>query len=144
MASNPHPIPLTESEVLIRGFLAANPDLDASLGPVEVMTDRYTNEEWAAQIEETEKAVMKEVDSGERARKLYEGPKMRNGKEALKQLALTVDHTVLKLDATGTAIDGLCSEARTEGFKVCSLPKEPQGLLQTRVHQFLQSHEQVS
>jgi deoxyribose-phosphate aldolase len=43
---------------------------------------------------------------------------MRDGKEALRQLAVTVDHTVLKLDATSTAIDGLCSEARTEGFKV--------------------------
>lgn len=117
-ASNPHPIPLTESEVLIRGFLAANPDLDASLGPVEMMTDRYTNEEWAAQIQETEKVVMEEVDSGERAGKVYEGPKMRDGKEALKQLALTVDHTVLKMDATSVVIDGLCSEARTEGFKV--------------------------
>jgi deoxyribose-phosphate aldolase len=116
--SNPHPIPLTESEVLIRGFLAANPDLDASLGPIEVMTDRYTNEEWAAQIQETEKAVMREVRSGERASKVYEGPKMRDGKEALKQLALTVDHTVLKLDANTKAIDGLCSEARTEEFKV--------------------------
>jgi deoxyribose-phosphate aldolase len=109
---------LTESEVVIRGFLAANPDLDSSLGPVAVMTDRYTNEEWAAQIQETEKVVMKEVESGERASKVYEGPKMRDGKEALAQLALTVDHTVLKLDATSVAIDGLCSEARTEGFKV--------------------------
>jgi deoxyribose-phosphate aldolase len=44
---------------------------------------------------------------------------MKDGKEALKQLALTVDHTVLKLDATSVAIDGLCSEARTESFKVC-------------------------
>lgn len=119
MASDPHPIPLTESEVLIRGFLAANPDLDASLGPIEMMTDRYMNEEWAAQIQETEKCVMKEVESGERARKFYDGPKMRNGKEALRQLALTVDHTVLKLDATRKNIDDLCSEARTEGFKVC-------------------------
>ncbi|KAH7073406.1 hypothetical protein FB567DRAFT_199718 [Paraphoma chrysanthemicola] len=119
-ASNPHPIPVTESEVLIRGFLAANPDLDASLGPIEVMTDRYTNEEWAAQIKETERAVLSEVDSGRRASKVYEGPKMRNGKEALKQLALTVDHTVLKLDANAKAIDDLCSEARTEEFKsVC-------------------------
>lgn len=118
-ASDPHPIPLTESEVVIRGFLAANPDLDATLGPVTMMTDRYTNEEWAAQIEETEKVVMKEVRSGERAAKVYDGPSMKNGKEALKQLALTVDHTVLKLDATSVAIDGLCSEARTEGFKVC-------------------------
>ncbi|KAH7078874.1 hypothetical protein BKA63DRAFT_252965 [Paraphoma chrysanthemicola] len=119
-ASNPHPIPLTESEVLIRGFLAANPDLDASLGPIEVMTDRYTNEEWAAQIKETERAVLSEVESGRRASKVYEGPKMRNGKEALKKLALTVDHTVLKLDANAKAIDDLCSEARTEEFKsVC-------------------------
>ncbi|KAH4968354.1 phosphodeoxyriboaldolase [Parastagonospora nodorum] len=118
--ANPHPIPLTESEVLIRGFLAANPDLDAKLGPVTMMTDRYTNEEWAAQIKETQRAVLKEVESGERARKVYEGPRMKDGKEALKQLALTVDHTVLKLDATTSAIDGLCSEARTEGFKsVC-------------------------
>lgn len=119
-STEPHPIPLTESEVLIRGFLAANPDLDASLGPIEVMTDRYTNAEWAAQIQETQKAVLKEVDSGERAAKVYEGPQMRNGKEALKQLALTIDHTVLKLDANAAAIDGLCSEARTESFKsVC-------------------------
>jgi deoxyribose-phosphate aldolase len=116
-ASDPHPIPLTESEVVIRGFLAANPDLD---GAVEVMTDRYTNEEWAAQIEETKSGVLKEVESGERAKKIYEGPRMRDGKEALRQLAATVDHTVLKLDATSTAIDGLCSEARTEGFKVSS------------------------
>jgi hypothetical protein len=117
-AENPHPIPLTESEVLIRGFLSANPTLDADLGPIEVMTDRYTNEEWAAQIAETQKAVLKEVESGKRASKVYEGPKMRDGNEALKELAKTVDHTVLKLDATSTQIDTLCSEARTEEFKV--------------------------
>lgn len=104
---------------MIRGFLAANPALDADLGPIEVMTDRYTNQEWAAQIAETQKAVLKEVESGERAAKLYEGPRMRNGNEALKELAKTVDHTVLKLDATGAQIDSLCSEARTEDFKVC-------------------------
>ncbi|KAI8938037.1 hypothetical protein NX059_005709 [Plenodomus lindquistii] len=116
----PHPIPLTESEVLIRGFLAANPDLDASLGPVEVMTDRYTNAEWDAQIKETVKHVLNEVESGERAAKVYPGPRMRNGEEALTELSKTVDHTVLKLDATSTAIDALCSEARTEKFKsVC-------------------------
>lgn len=85
-----------------------------------MMTDRYTNAEWAAQIKETERAVMKEVSSGARARKVYEGPKMRNGKEALRELALTVDHTVLKLDVTTAGIDGLCAEARTEGFKVCT------------------------
>lgn len=82
------------------------------------MTDRYTNAEWAKQIKETERVVMGEVDSGERAKKVYEGPRMRNGEEALQQLAKTVDHTVLKLDASGKTIDGLCSEARTEQFKV--------------------------
>jgi deoxyribose-phosphate aldolase len=117
--TNPHPIPLTESEVLIRGFLTANPNLHAQLGSVEIMTDRYTNEEWNQQIQETVKHVMKEVESGERATKLYEGPSMRNGEEALRELAKTIDHTVLKLDATGPVIDGLCSEARTENFKVC-------------------------
>jgi deoxyribose-phosphate aldolase len=61
VALDPHPIPLTESEVVIRGFLAANPELD---GDVEVMTDRYTNEEWAAQIDETTRAVLKEVEEG--------------------------------------------------------------------------------
>ena len=122
--TNPHPIPLTESEVLIRGFLAANPDLsDDKLNPIKMMTDRYTNEEWKAQIDETIKNVMKEVDSGARAKKVYEGPRMRNGEEALKELAKTVDHTVLKLDATTTVIDGLCSEARTENFKVCLFPE---------------------
>jgi deoxyribose-phosphate aldolase len=115
---NPHPIPLTESEVLIRGFLAANPDLNAQPESIEMMTDRYTNEEWKAQIDETIKHVMKEVDSGARAQKVYEGPRMRNGHEALMKLAKTIDHTVLKLDATSATIDGLCSEARTENFKV--------------------------
>ena len=131
--THPHPIPLTESEVLIRGFLAANPDLDK--GPIEMMTDRYTNEEWKAQIEEMAKHVLKEVDSGARAKKVYEGPSMRNGEEALKQLAKTVDHTVLKLDATSTVIDGLCSEARTEGFKVCLVFLFcPAGSIETKHH----------
>lgn len=134
-ADNPHPIPLTDSEVLIRGFLAANPALDADLGPIEVMTDRYTNEEWAAQIAETQKAVLKEVESGERARKIYEGPRMRDGSEALKELAKTVDHTVLKLDTTSTQVDNLCSEARTEDFKVChsSLTVSCKGGLRTHL-----------
>lgn len=118
---NPQPVSLTESEVLISGFLAANPALDAELGSIDIMTDRYSNEEWAEQIAETQRAVLEEVKSGERAKKVYEGPEMRNGNEALKKLAKTVDHTVLKLDATSAQIDSLCSEARTEEFKVCAI-----------------------
>ncbi|PSN70448.1 aldolase [Corynespora cassiicola Philippines] len=110
--------PLTDSEVLIRDFLAANPALDSELGDVQVMTDRYTNEEWATQTAETQKRVLAEVkkqnDAGEKRSK-YEAPK--NGS---KEFSETVDHTVLKLDATAAQIDALCSEARTEGFKsVC-------------------------
>jgi deoxyribose-phosphate aldolase len=72
------------------------------------MTDRYTNEEWKQQIEETQKRV--QVD---KARK-YEVPKVGS-----RELAKTIDHTLLKLDAGREQIDALCSEARTEGFKVC-------------------------
>lgn len=97
----------TESEILVREFLAANPHLDKELGEVEKMTDRYTNEEWAQQIKQTQKKVV--VD---RERK-YEVPKVGS-----KEFAETVDHTLLKLDATTAQIDALCSEARTEGFKV--------------------------
>ena len=60
--------------MLIRGFLAANPDLDNDeQAPIEMMTDRYTNAEWQAQINETTKHVLKEVESGVRAAKVYEG-----------------------------------------------------------------------
>lgn len=101
----------TDSEILVRDFLAENPQLDKELGDIEVMTDRYTNEEWAAQIAETRKKVKTELGT---VRK-YEGPQIGS-----KEFAETIDHTVLKLDATTKAIDDLCAEARTEGFKsVC-------------------------
>jgi len=61
---------------------------------------------------------MSEVESGVRGSKVYPGPRMRNGEEALRELSKTIDHTVLKLDATSKSIDGLCSEARTDQFKV--------------------------
>jgi deoxyribose-phosphate aldolase len=106
----------TESEIHIRDFLAANPKLDAELGEVEVMTDRYTNQEWAELIKETQRKVLSEVDQrgkeGARGWK-YEVPELGDG-----GLAKTVDHTVLKLDAKEAAIDALCAEARVEGFKV--------------------------
>jgi hypothetical protein len=97
----------TESGTLIKDFLVANPALDSELGEVEVMTDRYTNAEWAKQIAATQKNVV--VDKA----KKYRAPAAGS-----KELAETIDHTVLKLDATKAQIDALCSEARTEGFKV--------------------------
>jgi deoxyribose-phosphate aldolase len=102
-SSNP-----TESQTLIQDFLAAHSALDAELDPIEVMTDRYTNQEWAAQIAETQKKV--KIGAG----KKYDVPRL--GTPAFAQ---TIDHTVLKLDAKESQIDALCSEARTEGFKVC-------------------------
>jgi hypothetical protein len=112
MSSSEPTGPPTESEVLVRDFLAANPSLDSELGGIETMTDRYTNEEWAKQIAETQKKVQV---GGEK--KGY-GSVRVGSNEGLKELAQTVDHTVLKLDATSAQIDSLCSEARTEGFKV--------------------------
>ncbi|KAJ4286107.1 hypothetical protein N0V90_013456 [Kalmusia sp. IMI 367209] len=115
MASPPQ---ATESEIYIREFLASNPALDKEFGEVAIMTDRYTNEEWAKQIAETQRKVLAEVESrgrdGDRGWK-YEAPKT-----ASRELAKTIDHTVLKLDAKEAAIDALCAEARVEGFKsVC-------------------------
>ncbi|KAF2003803.1 aldolase [Amniculicola lignicola CBS 123094] len=102
----------TASEVLVQEYLAQNPVLDKELGDIEIMTDRYTNAEWAKQIAETVERVQGNLERG--ARK-YECPAV-----ASKEFAKTIDHTVLKLDAKEGQIDALCSEARTEGFKsVC-------------------------
>jgi len=106
----------TESEIHIRDFLSANPSLDAELGDVEVMTDRYTNKEWAEQIKETQTRVLKEVEQREKEGGKgwkYGVPEVGDG-----GLAKTMDHTVLKLDAKEGVIDSLCAEARVEGFKV--------------------------
>jgi hypothetical protein len=72
----------------------------------DIMTDRYTNAEWAIQIAETQKNVVAQ-------QQYYAAPKLGS-----KEFAQTIDHTLLKLDATAAQIDTLCSEARVEGFKV--------------------------
>jgi deoxyribose-phosphate aldolase len=98
----------TESAILVGDFLAANPKLSSTeLGAPKIMTDRYTNQEWKKQIEETQRKV--KVEDG----KKYEAPGIGS-----KEFAETIDHTLLKLDATAAQIDALCAEARTEGFKV--------------------------
>jgi len=77
------------------------------------MTARYTNDEWAGLIGETEKALAAEerADGGATWR-TYPLPKLG------PELARYVDHTLLKLDATGAQIDGICAEARRERFAV--------------------------
>jgi hypothetical protein len=115
-SANANDAPPSESSILVREFLAANPQLSSSqLGNVEIMTGRFTNAEWAEQIEETTRGVLSEVGKAEKeGRRKYEVPKVGE-----LEFAKTIDHTLLKLDATAGQIDGLCAEARTEGFKVC-------------------------
>jgi deoxyribose-phosphate aldolase len=83
------------------------------------MTDRFTNAEWAAQIAETQRhvfAALRAQEGEEKRRMRYEVPEVGS-----REFAKTVDHTLLKLDATAAQIDALCAEARVEGFKVCML-----------------------
>ncbi|GAB7359595.1 hypothetical protein MBLNU230_g6779t2 [Neophaeotheca triangularis] len=75
------------------------------------MTTRNTNPEWAALIAQTTQNLAL-------ASKPY--PTWRVGSSALNK---TVDHTLLKLEATGDAVDALCAEARVGGFAtVCVRP----------------------
>jgi deoxyribose-phosphate aldolase len=108
----------TESETYIRDFLAANSPLDKELGQIDVMTGRYTNEEWAKQIAETQRKVLAEVQ--ERGSEGGRGWKYPAPKAASTEFAKTIDHTVLKLDTKEAQIDSLCAEARVANFKsVC-------------------------
>ena len=87
---------------------AASTGLNTSVSlELDTMTDRYTNAEWAAQIAETQKKVVVRQDET--------WPVPAAGS---REFAQTIDHTLLKLDATATQIDALCAEARREGFKV--------------------------
>jgi deoxyribose-phosphate aldolase len=71
-------------------------------------TTRYTDPEWAAMIASTVSAVK----SSERP--TYPLP---------KSIPATIDHTLLKLDATPSQIDNLCAEARVHRFAtVCVRP----------------------
>ncbi|KAK3217292.1 hypothetical protein GRF29_1g2589963 [Pseudopithomyces chartarum] len=108
----------TESETYIRDFFAANSPLDKELGEIDIMTGRYTNEEWAKQIAETQRKVLAEVQ--ERGSEGGRGWKYPAPKAASTEFAKTIDHTVLKLDTKEAQIDSLCAEARVANFKsVC-------------------------
>ena len=83
------------------------PSLNGSVSSeLDTMTDRYTNAEWAAQIAETQKVVVRQD-------KAWPVPAAGS-----REFAQTIDHTLLKLDATAAQIDALCAEARRDGFKV--------------------------
>lgn len=64
-------------------------------------------EEWVVLIREVEGKVQEVVREG----RTYEVPS--------SGVAGTIDHTLLKLDATEEQVTMLCEEARREGFAVC-------------------------
>jgi len=70
------------------------------------MTMETTQEEWAAIIDEAEQNVSS-------TSKVYKAPSI--GSTAF---AKTIDHTLLKLEATAEQIDTLCKEAVENDFKV--------------------------
>ena len=70
------------------------------------MTTRYTQDEWLAIIDQAQKRVPS-------TRVQYKAPNI-----GTKEFAKTIDHTLLKLDATKEQIDMLCEEARKHDFKV--------------------------
>ncbi|PNS15996.1 hypothetical protein CAC42_4397 [Sphaceloma murrayae] len=81
------------------------------------MTTRYTDQEWSSIIASTEKVVRTAITQISKAVPPIDSP----------QLAQTIDHTLLKLDATKAQIDDLCSEARVAGFaSVCVRPNYTQ------------------
>ena len=78
-------------------------------GQLHNMTTRYTDEEWLDPINQAEKDLPNTPV-------IFKAPDV--GTEAF---AKTIDHTLLKLDATKEQIDAICEEATRFDFKVCSL-----------------------
>ncbi|KAF2225276.1 hypothetical protein BDZ85DRAFT_193980 [Elsinoe ampelina] len=81
------------------------------------MTTRYTDQEWSSIIAATENVVKPAVSQIAKAVPAFDSP----------AFAQTIDHTLLKLDATKAQIDEICSEARVSGFaSVCVRPNYTQ------------------
>lgn len=71
------------------------------------MATRYTHDEWLALFDQAEHS-------------LPSGPLKYNAPSAgTAAFAKTIDHTLLKLEASGEQVDTLCKEAEIHGFKVC-------------------------
>ncbi|KAF2146231.1 uncharacterized protein K452DRAFT_324236 [Aplosporella prunicola CBS 121167] len=82
-------------------------------------TSRYTNAEWEALTLQTQRAIA----GAETKQQQHNGSNGSNGADVgvdapldMAALAKTIDHTLLKLEATLPQIDGLCDEARRERF----------------------------
>lgn len=74
------------------------------------MAAKYTNEEWEALIEKTEKSLVVSTEA-------YPIPNVGS-----REFNKTIDHTLLKLDATPAQIDELCEEAKKDDFAVRLAP----------------------
>lgn len=71
------------------------------------MTTRYTQDEWLA--------IFDQAGQNPPSTPLgYNAPSVGTA-----AFAKTIDHTLLKLDATEKQVDTLCKEARRLNFKVC-------------------------
>ena len=73
------------------------------------MTTRYTQDEWLAIFDTAERSISDvHVD--------YKAPSVGTA-----AFAKTIDHTLLKPEATEKQIATLCEEATRHNFKVCNL-----------------------
>ena len=71
------------------------------------MASTYTQDDWLALFDRAGRDLPKTPV-------VYKAPAI--GTTAFAQ---TIDHTLLKLEATAEQVDALCEEARRFGFKVC-------------------------
>lgn len=70
------------------------------------MTTRYTDDEWETIIDQAERNLPSTPVE-------YKAPNLGS-----EEFAKTIDHTILKLDATKEQVDAICEEARRFNFKV--------------------------
>ena len=70
------------------------------------MTTRYTDDEWETIIDKAELNLPSTPVE-------YKAPNLGS-----EEFAKTIDHTILKLDATKEQVDAVCEEARRFHFKV--------------------------
>ena len=71
------------------------------------MTTRYTQDEWLAIFDHAGQNLSSVPIE-------YKAPSVGTA-----TFAKTIDHTLLKLEATGEQVDALCKEAKRHNFKVC-------------------------
>lgn len=71
------------------------------------MTTRYTQDEWLAIFDRAGQNLPNTVVE-------HKAPSVGTA-----SFAKTIDHTLLKLEATGKQVDTLCEEAKRYNFKVC-------------------------